>query len=237
VGSPQDQEGRARLLAVFLSLGTALVTALTVIKAYPSLWVVCFPVVAAALYLIGTHDFGDIPDAWQAPFARLGLLGVFAVSLILSTRWPWEVTNFYFFSDSSDVTSQAIVSVIILSWALVWGVLDYLAISRKRTIEAVTGLAPVIAVLGFSLKPIAMALFNVYLLSVSILYIMSGFRANRLSQVNIGLVMLIALVGVRFFDSQLNFVVKGAVMIVLGIGFLAANTYFLRKGMNREQTA
>ena len=74
-----------------------------------------------------------------------------------------------------------------------------------------------------------MLLFNGYLLFVSVFRLMTGIRTNNLGVVNTGMLMLSFLVLARFFDSDINFIVKGLVFIVIGIGFLVTNVVILRR--------
>jgi hypothetical protein len=47
--------------------------------------------------------------------------------------------------------------------------------------------------------------------------------------VNSGMLMLAILIIARFFDSNIDFITKGAVFIVIGIAFLAANVMIARR--------
>ncbi len=58
---------------------------------------------------------------------------------------------------------------------------------------------------------------------------MVGIRANDLRLINIGMLMLAVLVLARFFDSDINFIIKGSVFIVIGMGFLVTNFVILRR--------
>ena len=53
---------------------------------------------------------------------------------------------------------------------------------------------------------------------------------------NVGLLVMAALILARFFDSDLNFLLRGLIFIALGIAFLMANLMMLRrKGVSHEQ--
>jgi hypothetical protein len=74
-----------------------------------------------------------------------------------------------------------------------------------------------------------MLLFNVYLFIVSVTRLIIGIRTNNLSVMNTGMLMLAALILARFFDSEIDFVIKGLVFIFIGIGFLTVNVVTLRR--------
>jgi hypothetical protein len=67
------------------------------------------------------------------------------------------------------------------------------------------------------------------LLVVSVTRLMIGIRTNSLGVINTGMFMLAALIVARFFDSEINFVIKGVVFIFIGIGFLVTNVVILRR--------
>jgi hypothetical protein len=99
--------------------------------------------------------------------------------------------------------------------------------------RALFGALPLLALVGYAFGGTSvvfpMLLFNAYLLAVSVFRLMSGIRTNNLSVINTGMVMLSALVLARFFDSEINFVLKGLVFIFFGVCFLATNVIILRR--------
>ena len=71
--------------------------------------------------------------------------------------------------------------------------------------------------------------FNLLVFAVGIATIAEGLKGESLARVNLGMVLVAALVIVRFFDSELGFVVKGLAFIAVGVGFLAANLVLSRR--------
>lgn len=104
---------------------------------------------------------------------------------------------------------------------------------RKDSMGALFGALPLMALVGYvSAKTsvvFSMFLFNVFLFVVSVTRIMFGIRTNKLGVINTGMFMLAALILARFFDSEINFVIKGMVFIFIGIGFLVTNAVILRR--------
>jgi hypothetical protein len=72
-------------------------------------------------------------------------------------------------------------------------------------------------------------LMNLYLLAVGLALISIGVRNNRMGIVNLGMLVVGALVMARFFDEHISFVLRGLVFIGLGIGFLATNYWLLTR--------
>jgi len=103
------------------------------------------------------------------------------------------------------------------------------AAKEKRFGDMLLGAAPLAAIVAYSFRGAAMILCNVYFLVYCLERIQSGVRTNKLRILNEGLLLLALLIALRFFDSDINLVIKGLVLIFLGIGFLSANTLFIRR--------
>ena len=74
-----------------------------------------------------------------------------------------------------------------------------------------------------------LVVMNAYVLSLAVGTLTAGFHRGRLGLVNGGMVLLMALIVARFFDTELGFVVRGVVFILLGIGFLVTNIVVARR--------
>jgi len=58
---------------------------------------------------------------------------------------------------------------------------------------------------------------------------MSGQGYRNTQVVNAGMLMLAILIIARFFDSDIDFIMKGLVFIAIGIGFLVTNILLARR--------
>jgi hypothetical protein len=72
-------------------------------------------------------------------------------------------------------------------------------------------------------------LTNFYLLFIGIKEISKGNTENSLARMNFGILIVAILVTCRFFDTEMSFVIRGILFILVGIGFLALNYFMLRK--------
>jgi hypothetical protein len=95
--------------------------------------------------------------------------------------------------------------------------------------------APLVVISGYLLRYVdasgtaAMLLLNAYMLLLGLWIISSGSRNRSIGQVNAGMLMLALLIGSRFFDADLSFVIRGVVFVCLGIGFLLVNWLMVRR--------
>jgi hypothetical protein len=165
-----------------------------------------------------------LAEYWILVYASL-----FTVMWLAGRQW---------FDDESGVRRQPLQSIgatVVALWPVaamcLWGA----AVRRKDIAGAVAGLMPVLAALGFVFgdsaeRDFAMPLvFDVFLLAVGVATVVAGVRERRLSVTNGGMLVLSALIICRFFDSDLDFVVKGLAFIAVGVGFLATNLVVVRR--------
>ena len=111
--------------------------------------------------------------------------------------------------------------------------LFYDNLKRKNLMISLFGAVPILAILAYFLKGqstvLPLIIFNVYLLVLSLSRIVFGVRHNSLAVINSGMLILAMLIIARFFDSDIGFIIKGLVFIIVGIGFLAGNIILARR--------
>ena len=75
----------------------------------------------------------------------------------------------------------------------------------------------------------ASVLINFLVLAIGIMTIREGAKNNHLGILNYGLLIVSALIICRFFDTNINFVLKGILFVAVGVGFFFANLWMVRK--------
>lgn len=83
--------------------------------------------------------------------------------------------------------------------------------------------------LGMLYPLISAVLINLLLLGIGIMTIMEGSRENSITTLNIGLLTLTGLLICRFFDLKIDFVVRGILFILVGVGFFLGNYWLIKK--------
>jgi uncharacterized membrane protein len=84
-------------------------------------------------------------------------------------------------------------------------------------------------VIGLSEPVMSRLLTNVLLLALGVFTIREGALANQLWKMNYGLLILAVLIGCRFFDTDMSFVIRGLLFVGIGVGFFVMNIYMIRK--------
>jgi hypothetical protein len=71
-------------------------------------------------------------------------------------------------------------------------------------------------------------------LGIGILTLRSGSQKEHLGLMNAGLLIIAILIICRFSDTNMSFVVRGVLFVLLGIGFFLANYRLLKKRKSEE---
>jgi hypothetical protein len=72
-------------------------------------------------------------------------------------------------------------------------------------------------------------LINVFMLGLGVYTLLRGIRSGRVFEANLGMVVIAVLATARFFDTDLEFVVRGIAFILIGLGFLATNLIVFKR--------
>ena len=80
----------------------------------------------------------------------------------------------------------------------------------------------------------SVVLINLVVLLLGLEAIWRGARLGQLGTMNFGLLLVAALVTCRFFDTDLSFVFRGALFVLVGLGFFFTNYRMLQKRKTHE---
>lgn len=219
------------VLAITVCIGTGIAAERVCWKL--DAWPVLFAGLFAMFFLAGTRWWGEASAFWQRPFQNVGALGAVGLALSLSFAdvWPHTVWRGYW----ADLTNlrfwlQLGAPTIFPLTALTFWVRSW---ARKAWSEIMLGAVAPLAIVGwiaemYSSDVISAILFNLYLFLLGVGTLVMGFRSRRLGTVNAGMAVLAAVILCRFFDRDLDFVVRGVAFIVIGIGFLMTNMVLFR---------
>jgi len=226
---------RAAILALVMAISVCFGAGFSLGKAWYGSWIIIYSSIMALFYYLGSWEFEGISTNWQRPFRILGGLGVFIMMFLLTFRFPWESVTGRYHYIRNEVSFWAVLPDNALTLLLVGtALLVFLGyVKRKDLMRALFGALPLLALMGYVFSGArvanALLLFNAYLFVVSVTRLTIGIRTNNLGVINTGMFMLSALILARFFDSDINFIIKGLIFISIGIGFLMTNVVILRR--------
>jgi uncharacterized membrane protein len=101
--------------------------------------------------------------------------------------------------------------------------------ARKiRPLETVFFFYILLYILSFVFPTLAV-FSNLLFLILSVLVIREGIKKEHLGITNLGLLLITTLVACRFFDTDLDFVVRGVLFLIVGLGFFVVNFLMIKK--------
>ncbi|MFZ1289258.1 MAG: DUF2157 domain-containing protein [Melioribacteraceae bacterium] len=182
-------------------------------------------------HIIGSSEFFKNQKAKINGYTFFGSLGIVVILLILSFDWFWEsLRNKYFNFREILISPEFLVSMLISLLAI--GLLI-----KNSKVKSANEINPVyyslilfivIFFIGIHLS-ISVIFINLLVLAIGIITIKQGIKQNHLGILNYGLLIITALITCRFFDSDLTFITRGIIFIIVGIGFFSANYWILKK--------
>ena len=179
------------------------------------------------LYLqISKQPFLTSYPNFQNGYFSLGFTGLYFILFISSFESFWELVNH---SKSSDLSfdSSFWISLILLSIAVI---LFFITASKKYISPIL--IAPILFFGFIFLHASAYILaifFNFYTLGVGLFSVKKGIENRQLGVMNLGISIVSLLIICRFFDTDIPFVVKGVLFLLVGISFFVANYYMAKK--------
>ncbi|NHE57224.1 DUF2157 domain-containing protein [Cyclobacterium plantarum] len=211
-------------LSVVIALGTvAGQTDELMVPAYFSLF--------GLIYLIGELDFFTRQRPANNGYKVLGLVGTIVMLLTFSFDWFWEHLRKEDFPWNEVFTSPEFLAAFLLTLSGIGLLVINLknsSLTDIKPIGVVFLLFIVIFIIGLS-SSLSVVLVNILVFAIGMLTIRDGARRNNLGILNLGLLIIAALVVCRFFDTNLSFIIRGGLFVSVGIGFMATNYWMLKK--------
>ena len=177
---------------------------------------------AAAAALAGDRYFSGVHGMWGNPLQLLGRLGAFVVSLSMTMEmglrnldWPH---------------STLMLLPMAFGGAALWLSWRQFQAGDRLVAPLLGALTPLLFLLP-PLKGNALAIIvaHLYVLALAGALVRTGLRSSQLALANLGASLLAALALLRFFASDLSYVVRGVGFIVTGVSFFVAMLWLRRR--------
>ena len=185
------------------------------------------------LYLIGYLPFFKNKRRISNGYSILGSLGTVGLLLFFSFEWFWDDLNTH---DFSIISPEFFVSIIITLTAiglLFWKIKN-IPENKVMPMEVAFIAFVIIFILGLGLPILAVILINLLVFAMGVLTIRQGADENHLGILNYGLLIITALIICRFFDTNISFVIRGILFLLIGFGFFFTNYWMLKKRKELE---
>ena len=168
------------------------------------------------------------------PWVLVGGLMVLIIFFAFSFRPLWdELLREGHTAIAADAMALGVVSAIALSVFVI-------AHRRRRLFERwpypeALGLFVIAYFVSMGSAGMAAILINLSLLAMGVVTVRQGIETASLKRMNLGLFVVSLTILLRFFDTDLSFVVRGLVFIGIGLGFLYMNLRMMRQRQQHEQ--
>lgn len=183
------------------------------------------------LHLIGTWIKTWRSESNISGYQLAGKLGPIGILMWFSFLWAWGVLHL-------DGESWSLLTSVEFFWflgltLLSVGLMFWLRETRGVNIFKLFNVLPFVFAFLFFLSFInpfwSAVLDNLLVLGLGIATVVEGSRTNSVATLNVGLLTLTALLICRFFDLKIDFVVRGILFIVVGVGFFLSNYWLIKK--------
>ena len=189
------------------------------------IWIPAFAGYLGVLYVAGVSLRPDElhPFRWMG-FAAIGLL-----SLVFTYAGFWDHHSIV------ETSIGGVIATGVCALALLSGMAAAsIAFVRGVPVNPVAAVFPFVALAAFGVAfaagPWAPALLmNFYVFALAVMALRSGLARGRFAETNAGMLLLTALIVMRFFDTDVGFLVRGLAFIAAGVGFLLVNMMLLKR--------
>jgi uncharacterized membrane protein len=176
--------------------------------------------------LMGKSQFFDLQNTRNNAYKIVGSLGTIGLLLALSFDWFWMELRTGDLMYTYAIGSPEFFAAVILTLSA--GVLLFFQQVKINLTDFVFALFVPIFFLG-QVSIIAVVLINVLVFMIGIFKIIEGVKKDHLGIVNYGLLIITALIVCRFFDTDLSFIFRGILFVLVGVGFFLTNYRMLKK--------
>src|SRR2546421_8487902 len=201
-----------------------------------SFWRSSFAAYWSPIYLVGAVSFYDWRPTRFHPFVAIGWIGILSMAVLLSFQDQWRNRQW---QNAVDFVPRHYPDLLAFGIQVVWILAALLfagyALWKKRESNlAPAVLTPIVLIAWLISKQngdglVPFLLLNFFLLALGVYTLLRGIRSRRVVEANLGMVVTAILATARFFDTDLEFVVRGIAFIAIGLGFLVTNLVVFKR--------
>lgn len=201
------------------------------------LMIIAYMSLFGCFYLIGTNSFLSTRKAWSNSYLMTGLLSTIGMLLYFTFDDFWNnlYTHYYRFEkviSMPDFYVAAIISAMALM--LMFKRIRAKTIAEVNPFEIIFAVFILVFIVGTVSTITAQILSNAMVLLTAVFIIRDGANKDHLGILNFGLVIIALLVICRFFDSNISFIIRGSMFLIVGLAFFLMNSRMIKKRKRNE---
>lgn len=204
------------------------------VKTQGELGFLMYVVLFGLLYNIGKVPFFDAQKLRMNGYLVLGSLGTMYMLFLTSFKWLWSDI----FSSEIVYNSQEFYTCLFL-FLLVLCLLIYSHVKNWmihfNPFRYVFLIFTVVFFMALGNNTIPVILINVLVLILGIAAVKIGADKFHFGILNYGLLIITMLIVCRFFDTNISFVLRGLLFVIVGIGFFLTNYMMLKRQKVRKE--
>jgi uncharacterized membrane protein len=160
-------------------------------------------------------------------FKFIGHLGTLVILFIYSFEHSWHLKKI-------DFLSLEVIFLAVLSAIGIMLIVKNKKIGRLQNMEYFSFLIfiPCFLLTSLDYSEVSKIIINLFILLLSVIKVITGVNNNDIRRMNYGMLILIILIAFRFFDTQVSFIYKGLVFMMVGLGFFVLNYKMLKLNKN-----
>lgn len=183
------------------------------------------------MYNIGSSSVLKQERLRRNGYLVLGSLGTVVLLLIMSFKDVWKELSFKILMNTQEFY------IVVVLFVMAMSVLLYSINKNKKEqfnlFKYVFIAFSILFFIGVTSPGIATIGVNIMVFSLGIIAVKKGADNHHFGILNYGLLIITALIVCRFFDTDLSFVIRGLLFVIIGVGFFIAN-YIMIKSKNTK---
>ncbi|MFT2007678.1 DUF2157 domain-containing protein [Pontibacter sp. 13R65] len=203
----------------------------TVASQTEELLLICYMSLLGVFILVGYSKFFKSSRFSSNGYLILGYLGSAGILITMSFKLLWENIS----RAELNILSPEMLAACFISGV---GITLLVVKWQKQQVISLLEFVFLFFILLFALahlSALAATIFtNLLVLIIGLTVVRAGARRNNLGLLNAGLLFITALIVARFFDTNMSFVLRGILFVLVGLGFFLANFYMLKKRTTHE---
>lgn len=190
----------------------------------------------ATFYFIGMQPYFKSRPLLQNGYLVVGYAGTIISLLVMSFKATWKDLGADVHRPDLLVSPEFIGCILLFALATSLFYRNNLVKkwSEWRLMDFTYLLFLMLFLFGTVSLTLAVIFVNLLVLFFGMNLLKEGARQTHLGVINLGMIIIALLAVCRSFDSDLTFVVKGFLFVVVGIGFFAANWLMIKKRKENE---
>ena len=171
-------------------------------------------------------------DDFLLPFKPLSILGGLVIMMILSYGWMFETYEYYQIAQMQMNPWLLTILVVTMAASLLLGYKHYKG-DKGKFLFLIAMLSTCVLLVAWSIMQkngfLYTILINLITGAIGVGIIVTGVKSAELSVTNLGMLVTIGLIVMRFFDENLDVLWRGVAFLILGGVFLFINFRMMKK--------